>query len=754
VFLRPRFRATFAAHVVGRTLFLLDEHRQCILDGERYTILAPFLSGKHSISELTTACGERLGISIIFLTLNELERRGVLIEGDSTGSSSDQLFAEYYRDDHQRSAAQPGESVVSVRHVGLAPTESFKSAFLENGISLDDSRHELLVVSTDDYLRPELEKINQDCLSEGLPWMLVKPVGMVLWIGPIFQPRVSGCWECLRQRLAANRQTEQYIQDHNNGKLVLTSIVRLPAAVEVASGVAVTAATEWLRFPDAARLRGRMMSLDLANRSSRLHELVRRPQCPACGDAGLIRERGMRPIVIGAQKQLKRFRADGGHRTLTPEETFERYQHHISPYLGAVTELLPAPTESNELTPSFVAGHNFSMGLDSLTHLKGSIRGVSGGKGASAAQAKASALCEAIERYSGRYHSDEYALRGSLQSLRPDAIHPNDCMGFSAQQFEMREEWNAKRSMGSRCELICHPFDPEKEIDWTPLWSMTSNKFKYLPSAYCYYGHPEFKEKRWCAPDSNGTAAGNTLEEAILQGFFELVERDAVALWFYNRIKRAGVDLESFGLPYLQAILEYYKHLQRDLWVLDITSDLGISVFACVSRRIDRPVEDILLGFGAHFDPKIAILRAITEVNQFLPSIRLTNPDGSTRYTISDDLARHWWTTARIAEHEYLLPDLGPPAVRLQDFVDPSTEDLHADVESCIELCRRKGLELLVLDQTRPDIGLAVVKVVVPELCHFWRRLGKKRLYEVPVSMGWIGRPNRADELNPYSIFF
>ena len=105
-----------------------------------------------------------------------------------------------------------------------------------------------------------------------------------------------------------------------------------------------------------------------------------------------------------------------------------------------------------------------------------------------------------------------------------------------------------------------------------------------------------------------------------------------------NRIKTSQ-GLQWLTVPvkvkgrYLQAIREHYKSLQRDLWVLDITSDLGISVFACVSRRIDRPVEDILLGFGAHFDPKIAILRAITEVNQFLPAIRLTNPDGSTRKT-------------------------------------------------------------------------------------------------------------------------
>jgi ribosomal protein S12 methylthiotransferase accessory factor len=47
-----------------------------------------------------------------------------------------------------------------------------------------------------------------------------------------------------------------------------------------------------------------------------------------------------------------------------------------------------------------------------------------------------------------------------------------------------------------------------------------------------------------------------------------------------------------------------------------------------------------------------------------------------------------------------------------------------------------------------------VVRVVVPGLCHFWRRLGFRRLYEVPVAMGWLERPLRPDELNPYTIFF
>src|SRR5690606_32783361 len=95
-----------------------------------------------------------------------------------------------------------------------------------------------------------------------------------------------------------------------------------------------------------------------------------------------------------------------------------------------------------------------------------------------------------------------------------------------------------------------------------------------------------------CWADSNGNAAGSSLEEAILQGFFELVERDAVALWWYNRLSMAAVDLESFDDPYLRRTLDFYRRNGREFWVLDLTSDLEIPSFAAVSRRIDQPLEE------------------------------------------------------------------------------------------------------------------------------------------------------------------
>ncbi len=64
-------------------------------------------------------------------------------------------------------------------------------------------------------------------------------------------------------------------------------------------------------------------------------------------------------------------------------------------------------------------------------------------------------------------------------------------------------------------------------------------------------------------------------------------------------------------------------------------------------------------------------------------------------------------------------------------------------------LARARGLETLVLDQTRADVGLRVVRVVVPGLRAHWPRWGPGRLYDVPVAAGWLERPRREDELNP-----
>jgi ribosomal protein S12 methylthiotransferase accessory factor len=197
---------------------------------------------------------------------------------------------------------------------------------------------------------------------------------------------------------------------------------------------------------------------------------------------------------------------------------------------------------------------------------------------------------------------------------------------------------------------------------------------------------------------------------------------------------------------------DYYTSLNREFWVLDITSDLGIPVFAAISRRVDRQPEDIVFGFAADLDVERALLGAIAEMNQFLPAVSRQDKEGKTQYNFVEQEAIAWWQTANVAEQGYLLGN-GETAV-YTDYPQLASDHLGENVQKCVAIAAAAGLETLVLDQTRPDLVLHSCRVVVPGLRHFWRRLGPGRLYDVPVQLGWLDKPLSEEDLNPFSIFF
>src|SRR5262249_17810279 len=155
------------------------------------------------------------------------------------------------------------------------------------------------------------------------------------------------------------------------------------------------------------------------------------------------------------------------------------------------------------------------------------------------------------------------------------------------------------------------------EIEWSPVWSMRDQRFKHVPTSllYFFYRGPD---AYMVHADSNGCAAGNTLEEAIVQGFLELVERDAYAVWWYNRLPRPEVDLGRFDDPYIRDLQVLLAETGRRVWMLDVTGDLAIPSFVTVAHWRENGQEFIDFGSGAHFDARIAALRAMTELNQFL----------------------------------------------------------------------------------------------------------------------------------------
>jgi len=284
------------------------------------------------------------------------------------------------------------------------------------------------------------------------------------------------------------------------------------------------------------------------------------------------------------------------------------------------------------------------------------------------------------------------------------------------------------------------PFDPSANIEWSPVWSLRDNRFKYIPTSllYFFYSGPATFQA-----DSNGCAAGNTREEAIVQGFLELVERDAYAIWWYNQTRQPEVDLSQFDDSYVRDLKTQLADAGRKLWVLDITSDLGIPTYVAIVHWMQNGQENIEFGSGAHFDRRIAMLRSLTELNQFL-SVGLM--DGGTGEKPSLDGI----TPLHLQNYPFLTPANKPIVEPGSDSKAVPLDNTRDQVLACVDIARRAGLDFLVLNQTRPDIEVPVVRVIVPGLRHFYRRFGPGRLYDIPVKLGLLDQPRLESELTPF----
>jgi ribosomal protein S12 methylthiotransferase accessory factor len=422
----------------------------------------------------------------------------------------------------------------------------------------------------------------------------------------------------------------------------------------------------------------------------------------------------------------------GGYRTVSSRSTVARFRKHVSPLTGVVKRLERIEADM-PMNTSFYAAHNFSAPAQSVDELRSGLSGGSFGKGSTAEQGEASALMEAIERYSGIFQGDEIrTTRRFTDFAEGEALLPNDVQLFSEKQFQSR---HVHHHHDEDSQPTPDPLDPTAKTEWSPVWSLRDQRFRYLPTGLCYFFYRDFHT------DSNGCAAGNTREEAIVQGFLELVERDAYAIWWYNRLRRAEVDLSQFDDSYVRDVQAQFADAGRKVWVLDVTSDLGIPTYVAIMHWMQNGQENIEFGSGAHFDRRIALLRSLTELTQFL-SIGLMGGASGEKPTLDGV------TPLKLENYPFLIPDdkpIVPPATGMK--VQDNTRD---QVLACVDIARQAGYDFMVLDQTRPDVEVPVVRVIVPGLRHFYRRFGPGRLYDVPIRMGLLDRPLREEDLTPF----
>ncbi|MEM1321310.1 MAG: TOMM precursor leader peptide-binding protein [Bacteroidota bacterium] len=745
----PQFKSHIHPSIIEEDkLILSSEFGQQLLTGKSLVHVVKHMRESETVDEIINKLEGVVDAAQVHYVLAVLETKKYASIPERRMSEAESAFWSSMGVDETKVIDKKKSTKIKLYSFGKTPIDYLADELKAQSFTVVEQKENFALLLTDDYLRSGLIEKARALWKQGIPFFVCKPNGVETWLGPIFNPPHTACFDCLTQRLIANRDIEVYLKETGIIDSPLVTKSSLLSTRNAGLQMALTEISKFIVMGKSDQLENGLITFNHATLQSAHHTVVKRPQCPTCGEAQY-RETSRLPEKIAFQSSPKNF-IDGGHRSVTARETYQRFKHLISPISGIVNKLERITSESDELQHVFISGQNMAIKTNSFKSLRKNLRSNSCGKGVTEIQAKVSAIGEAIERYSGVFRGEEPRIKASYRSLGTAAIHPNDCMLFSKEQYDQRDHWNG---LESHFNVIPVRLDEAAEIDWSPLWSVSRQDYVYLPSAYCYYSHPENgKAGFFCAPDSNGCAAGNTREEAILQGFLELIERDSVCLWWYNRLRMPRLDLDSFQDAYANQLRTYHKSRHRDLWVLDLTADSGIPAFIAISARNDRmDFQDIVFAPAAHLDPRVALRRALTELNQMMPSVDSDLPKGE--YWYDDPETVKWWRTSTTENQPYLLPDNSQPPRKLEDFKQLSTTDIKDDLAYCCEVVDRMGLEMHILDQTRPDIGLYVVKVVIPGLRHFWARYASGRLYDVPVKMGWLPTAKKESELNPISMF-
>jgi ribosomal protein S12 methylthiotransferase accessory factor len=345
-------------------------------------------------------------------------------------------------------------------------------------------------------------------------------------------------------------------------------------------------------------------------------------------------------------------------------------------------------------------------GLDSLgvpvwsaIRPNGRSLSTSQGKGLTHDHARASALMESIETWHAE-HVARPRRRATWAAMRA-ARTTVDVRGLP-------RAFGARLPTGAIDWVEGHDLVRDEPI-WVPLDSVTLDTVFARPPVFDV--------------SSNGLASGNHRLEAIVHGLCEVIERDAEARWRAARGDRR-VDLATVRDPAARGLLDRIAAAGVHTTVWDLTSDVGVPVYGC--GILEDPGEPswralgFYQGFGCHLDPAIALVRAVTEAVQ----TRVTYIAGSRDDFFEDDYAR--------ATDEELLAIVWdelhrPPHERVDFRAAPrlATATFEGDLRIVVGALAVTGARrVIAVDLTRPELGIPVVKCLVPGRARDVRRMG------------------------------
>jgi len=364
--------------------------------------------------------------------------------------------------------------------------------------------------------------------------------------------------------------------------------------------------------------------------------------------------------------------ADSFDKARTPQETldwvFGRFDSLGTPVLKSVERV-----DKNRLgIPVYVSRYEPQAGI-----VTGSAKQM--GKGVSEAQAKASAVMEIVERFSlFEFFSHGHFLVENLNGL-PNPKFPEELL--------LKAIHTKRPDTGASSLLNTFP------IQWASGINALLESPAHIPFSWV-----------WPLNKYNGSAAGNSLEEAAVQAISEVVERHVCSVISYGKIQTPTIRLNQIKDPQLRELVQRFLSLGIRLVLKDFSLGTGIPTVGAIAWDPSTFPErsEIVYTAGTSTSPARAAVRAVTEIAQLAGDF-----DTHGKY-VESGLPKF----ESLEEASYVLSS--PSERDLEELPDCSSENFRQEVINLSEALARAGLSTFLVDITHPELDIPAVYAVIP----------------------------------------
>jgi ribosomal protein S12 methylthiotransferase accessory factor len=391
----------------------------------------------------------------------------------------------------------------------------------------------------------------------------------------------------------------------------------------------------------------------------------------------------MKKRIIRLQDSFKKYTYDQD-KSCSPEETVARFKKRLKENNLDVLKEIKRIDNGRLDIPVY-----FSVCGKDAEEIIGNKKQM--GKGSTPEQSRASACMELAERF-------------SFFSFMRD---PQNCItGTYGEMIDQGypvlplDKWLLSVHDTTTDEATLHKLIQDIPIQWVWANNLTRNKETLMPFSW-FYAINEF----------NGPSAGNSYEEAMLQGLSEIVERHVCAIISHEKIKTPAIDLASITDPVAKELIEKFTRHGIEIYLNDFSLDTGIPTISalCIDRSTFPETSEIVYTAGTTAGPIKALIRGVTEVAQ------LSGDFNTSANYIASGLPKP------LSMDEVRHVTHPGKTIAIADIPDLSDDNMKVEMENCLQALANIDLEVYVVDITHPGLKIPATYTIVPG-CHFRER--------------------------------